>query len=297
MIKIAKWLWPSLLFCAAAFAQSGTFTSYTTTWANRPRQYGVYVPPSIASHPSIMLYLHGTYEGPATPWQAITQWKAMANANKYIVVWPLATYQARIQAWYWDAYNMGFSFASDPDDAGFVCNLIPALVTQFSGNPKAVFVTGMSSGAMLTQRVGMMCPEKIAAIAPVSGQIYIKQMADPFLPPLPVSSISVLEIHGDADPVLQYCGARPHSQWSIDFMTLPSVDQDMTYWQHANACLPPDVRLCTDGSPTPNVYGLTSTGCRDGVEVQFIDNPGGGHVWPSWAYETISQFFATHEKQ
>lgn len=297
MGKGIKQLCLLLLSCVAAIAQSGTFTSYTTTWGNQTRQYGVYVPPSVPPNPSMVFYLHGTYEGPNTPWQGITQWKTMANIHKFIVVWPLATYQARIEAWYWEAFDMGFSFTAEPDDAGFVCSLIPALVTQFSVNPKAVFVTGMSSGAMMTHRVGMTCPNQIAAIAPVSGQIYMKQLADPFLPPMPASPISVLEIHGDADMDLPYCGSQPHSQWSINFLSLPSVDQDMTYWQRANACLPSGVQLCTNGTPTPNVYGFTATGCANGAEVQFMDNPDGGHVWPSWAYETISQFFMAHQRQ
>lgn len=287
----------ALFLATAALAQSGTFTSYTTTWAKQTREYGVYVPPGAPANPAMVLYLHGTYQGPDTPWQNITQWKTMANTDKFLVVWPLATYQPRIQAWYWEAFDVGFAFTPEPDDAGFLCNLIPSLVTRFSANPKAVFVTGMSSGALMTQRVGMTCPQLVAAIAPVSGPIYIKQMTDPFMPPVLSDPVSVLEIHGDADPVLEYCGSTPHAQWSIDFLTLASVDEDMAYWQHADSCLPSGVQLCTKGAPTPDVYGLTASGCANGVEVKFIDNPGGEHIWPLWAYPTISEFFLSHPKQ
>lgn len=284
----------SLTVCTAA----QTFTNYTTKWAGQTRQYGVYLPTGLPSNPSMILYLHGTYQGPGTPYQAINQFEAEANTNKFVMVWPLATFVPKNNASYWAASDVTFTFyPNNPDDVHWLCNLIPALVKQFSVNSKAVFMTGMSSGAMMTQRVAMTCPGEVAAIAPVSGQIYMKHLTDSWAPPASIGTpVSVLEIHGDADTDLEYCGQVPHLQWGATYMNLPSVDVDMKFWTTVNKCAAPTVQLCTNGSPTPNVTGLTATGCSSGVEVQFIDNVGGGHIWPSWAYNTVVQFLLSHPR-
>lgn len=271
-------------------------TSYSTSWNNLPRSYFVYLPRNLQANPPMVLFLHGTWPGSATPWQMVPQWEAEANAGKFVLVLPISTYLPRPNVSYWAAFDVNFSFPTDPDDAGFLCNLIPGLITQYGVNPNEVYMTGMSSGALMTQRAAMTCPNEIAAIAPVAGQIYIKQMSDPWQPPATLSSpVSVLEIHGDADEDLFYCGQTPHQQWTISYMTLPSVDQDMAYWTSVNGLPAPTVSLCTNGAPTPGVTGEMIT--NGSTTVQFIDNVSAGHIWPSWAFQTVTQFFLAHPKQ
>jgi polyhydroxybutyrate depolymerase len=287
-----------LLLTSVGFGQTQPgFTVYTTTWANNTRTYGVYIPQEkgMPANPPMLFYLHGTFAGSALPWNGVTQWIGMANQYKFIAVWPLSTYVPRIDSSYWAANDVAFTFPSDPDDTGWLCSLIPQLVNQFKADPNAVFLTGMSSGGMMTQRVGMTCPQYLAAIAPVSGQIYMEQMTDSWQPPATINTpLSVLEIHGDADTDLNYCGQTPHLQWGASFMILPSVDQDMAFWAKVNGLLPPSQFLCTSGSPTPGVTGYTIPG--NGVTLEFIDNVGGGHVWPTWAYQTVWEFFVANER-
>jgi len=278
-------------------AQSGTFTTYTTTWNNLSRQYAVYVPTSLPSNPSMVLFLHATSYTAAAPYQMVSQWEASANQNSFLMVWPVSTYEPHAKAWFWDAYDMDFSFTAAPDDAGFLRNLITTLVTQYSVNPNAVFVTGMSSGALMTHRVGVQLSDLVAAIAPVSGQLYMKQITDCFSPPNPVSPVSVLELHGDADTTLPYCGSQPHVQWGANFLTLPSVDVDMNYWIQANSCSSYSTQpLCTNGAPTAGVNGQDATGCNGGVEVKFVRELGVGHVWGGTTINTVWQFFSAHPK-
>ena len=287
----------ALLLSAVGFAQTQLgFTTYTTTWANNTRTYGVFIPQKgMSANPPMMFYLHGSFSGPATPWNNVSEWIAIANEYKVIVVWPLSTYVPRVNASYWAANDLAFTFTSNPDDIGWLCSLIPQLVTQFNANPNAVFLTGMSSGGLMTQRVGMTCPQYLAAIAPISGQIYMEQMTDSWRPPAFINApLSVLEIHGDADTDLEYCGQTPHLEWSASFMILPSVDQDMAFWAQMDGLPPPSESLCTNGVPTPGVTGYTISG--NGVTLQFIDNVGAGHVWPTWAYQSIWQFFAANQR-
>jgi polyhydroxybutyrate depolymerase len=120
-------------------------------------------------------------------------------------------------------------------------------------------------------------------------------MTDSWRPPAFINApLSVLEIHGDADTDLEYCGQTPHLEWGASFMILPSVDQDMAFWAQMNGLPPPSESLCTNGVPTPGVTGYTISG--NGVTLQFIDNVGAGHVWPTWAYQSIWQFFAANQR-
>src|SRR5204863_7544544 len=55
------------------------------------------------------------------------------------------------------------------DDVGFLTALIDLFVKDHGADPKRVFVTGMSNGAMMAHRLGCEASEKIAAIGPVAG--------------------------------------------------------------------------------------------------------------------------------
>jgi poly(3-hydroxybutyrate) depolymerase len=293
VINVALWTALAVGLLSAAEAQCpAPLTCSTATWAGNVRTYGVYVPKNVPANPSIVFYLHGTFAGSALPWNTVSQWTAWAAASKFIVVFPLSTYQAATNSSFWAANDVAFLFPSDPDDVGWLCSLVAQLTSQYSaGN---AYVTGMSSGGMMTQRVGMTCPQELSAIAPVSGQISMTQSTDAWTPPTKIAApVSVLEIHGDADTDLEYCGSYPHIQWGATWMRLPSVDTDIAFWAAMDGLPAPTVELCANGKPS-GATGETLSGA--GVEVEFLDNPGGGHVWPSWAYATIVQFFEEHGK-
>ena len=102
---------------------------------------------------------------------------------------------------------MDYSFPVYPDDAGYVRWIITSVATQYSADPKRLFVTGFSSGAFMTHRMGAEASDLIAAIAPVSGQVEGEPSGGTGVLPFPIlSPISVLDFQGDADPTVPYCG-------------------------------------------------------------------------------------------
>jgi polyhydroxybutyrate depolymerase len=64
-----------------------------------------------------------------------------------------------------------------------------------------VYITGMSNGAMMAYRLAAEIPERIAAIAPVSGMV--KTDPGAVLPPMPV-----LHFHGTGDAYAPWAGGR-----------------------------------------------------------------------------------------
>jgi len=134
----------------------------------------------------------------------------------------------------------------------------------------------------------------VAAIAPVSGQIQMQQMTNTFSPAPPLTFISVLELHGDADTDLEYCGSSPHNQWGETGLTLASMDDSLNYWLSANGLPANSTLLCTNGLPTAGVNGYDAIG--NGVEVNFVRELGVGHEWLSTTYATVWNFFVAHPK-
>jgi len=301
----------------------GTYIDATMTWDNITRYYEVYLPANLAPNPPLLLMLHGTkYTGTFDPESIITQnwgWPALADQYGFILVKPASTWDPQTQQWNWNAYFMDAAFpyaqgcgAQDcPDDSGFLRQLIVNLTAQYNVNPNMVFVTGMSSGAQMAERVGVEISDLVAAIAPASGQMEGQQSAPPpvLVPGNALAPISVQEWHGTLDHNLWPCGYGTTKYSGVTF-TLDTVDDTFNYWVQQNACstLQTTATLCLNGqpnnandAPTPGIAGSTgniATGCAaSNVEVQFIWEPNVGHSWQQQNNTARWQFFASHPKQ
>lgn len=277
---------------------AGTTTVVNTTWNGIARQYELYTPPCFVPGNPMVFYLHPATEDPhVEPYQV--EFKTQAEANCFLLVWPASTFNTQADQWVWEVYDIGFSFSPSPapDDAGFLRSVILALTAQYSINQKAIFVTGLFTGAQMAQRMGVQSGDLIAAIAPVTGSIFQMQMTDSFTIPAPAAPVSVLEYHGDEDTDQIYCGASPHNQWGQTSLTLASVDQAVNYWLSSDGLPPNPTPLCTNGSPSPGVDGVDEA--DNGIEVKFIREIGLGHVNNlngSGLPDAIWSFFSTHFK-
>ncbi len=285
----------SLLLARTAFAYTptGQFVQRNLVWRGIARTYGVYVPRHLPAHPSMLIYLHGTFTGTAVTWQFQQRWEALADGDPRIIVWPIASYEPRAGQRYWQAYALGFSFTRMPDDAGFLRYLISRLTVQYAVDPRRIFVTGLSSGAMMTQRVGVELSDLVAAIVPVAGQLSMIPLNSHWTPSRARSHISVFEQHGDEDRNLEYCGQSPHEQWREPHMSLAGVDAGIRYWAAENGCsVPPS--LCSGGVPT-SVQNIDLK-CPHGIEVEFEREVGRGHTWFPDSFHNVWAFFAAHPK-
>lgn len=297
-----KSLAASLLLGALAWAGSaGTLSTNTNTWNGLTRNYGVYVPNKLPANPPLVFVLHPTVANSNVdalpPYFNEIPWEKAAVQNQFIVVFPLSTFNARARSWYWDAFFLDFSFPVLPDDGGFLRSLVQDLTIQYNADPTRIFFTGMSSGSFMTHMMGATSGDLIAAIVAVSGQIEAEPASAISLLPTPIAPISVLDLQGDADTTVPYCGGR-RVLWN-EKLVLASLDQTSDYWIQSNVCSLTDIpQLCTNGTPTPGVEGLDITGCNGNTEVQFVRRNGVGHVYGGTS--TVSQsvsFMLSHPKQ
>ena len=301
--------------CGSPTTDYGCPTNYQ--WNNIYRAFEVFVPTALPANPAIVIMLHGTQidEGsdPSNPLpiiQLMWGWQDVANYYGFVLVKPASTYDAVSNQWSWNAYCMdgtpscdpygsdggAFPYAENcgsadgecPDDSGFLRSLIGALLTNqnngypygnFAANPKMVYVTGFSSGAQMTERVGVELSDIVAAISPASGPFYNIQGTN-IQPPLPLPGnvvappIPVMEWHGTVDEELPPCdgaaaaGANGTTNYSGVIFTLETVDDTFNYWigSQANSFTdqnaafqiqptsPPTSILCTPVTGS-NLYG------------------------------------------
>jgi poly(3-hydroxybutyrate) depolymerase len=291
---------------------TGKYYNGTMVWDGITRYYRVYVPSGLPANPALLVMLHATNLNPGTspPTRVNYGWQTFADTYKFVLVQPASTYNSKSGQWNWNAYYLSEAFTAAevgtctvppatgcPDDAGFLRNLIVTLTAQYSVNPKQVFVAGMSSGAMMAERVGVELSDLVAAIIPASGQI-VGQSALPItLPEPPVEPVSVQEWQGTKDRVLPPCnnGTTLYSGYTFYMAT---VDQTFNYWTAQNACtaFQNNEPLCQNGVANPGTTGNDATGCRNNVEVQFIWEEKLAHTWAPQNNAARWQFFASHPK-
>jgi polyhydroxybutyrate depolymerase len=166
------------------------------------------------------------------------------------------------------------------DDVGFISALIDSLIKDYNINPRRVYVTGISNGAIMSYRLACELSHKITAIAPVDGNI-------PYLlfpecsPSMPVS---VLAINNVNDPMVPYEGGEIYGKFlRIKLGKVLSAEESIRFWVIRNMCsVTPIVTEEPDLDPGD---GTRVTRKRyvnnfDGTEVILYAVDGGGHTWP-----------------
>ena len=161
------------------------------------------------------------------------------------------------------------------DDVKFTARLLDDLATVVRVDPKRVFATGISDGAMMSYMLAAELSDRIAAIAPVSGTLAIAKIN--LKRPVPV-----MHFHGTADTYVPYDG--PRTAWQRGLKMLP-VEEAIKAWAKLDGC--PDQPKVTsmpdtakDGTTvTKLVYGPGT----DGAEVVLFVIKNGGHAWPGRA--------------
>ena len=202
----------------------------------------------------------------------------VADKNGFLVVYPQGTDSS------WNAGSCcGPAAMNRVDDVAFVRQILTDLGTIANIDPKRIYATGFSNGAMFSYRLGCEMSETFAAIAPVAGSLV-------YGPCLPQKSVSVINEIGLLDP--NYAGT---AMAELGLLT-PSTEQVISFWTQVDGCTgSPQVEI--QGQITHTVYAP----CSDGSAVELYTIEGLSHEWP---YEyggfdvdnTIWKFFAAHPK-
>ena len=275
--QMGRWLrrliaWLGLVIGASPAAWAERVT-VTLPHDGRARDFVVDGPAGGAAMPLVVV-LHGAG---GTGEQALDDyhWSAAAYREHFIVVAPNALPSRPDQparflsnpAYWNDGSNRGPAPHLGIDDVGFIAAVIDEMIRRGGIDPHRVYVTGFSSGASMTQRVGTRLAGKVAAIASVAGQLWVKE---PPARPLPV-----MLVMGDKDPLHPWNGGRPWTPWGRS-VPLPPVTATADGWATLLRCRGPQAVT----HPGPSLTRATWQGCPDGAALVFITVAGLGHRWP-----------------
>ncbi len=298
-VTLAATLLFPLFVATFSHAQQGTYQTINTTWNGIPRSYFVYTPKVLGPNPQLVMALHGTFAGPqsaAPPNICKTQGlDIMADPLGVILVCPVASWKAKGASGtrFWNSYGTDADFPVKPDDAGLLRHIILQMEQPVANGGYGVSgvygVVGMSSGGMMAHRLCIESADLVAACAIESGNLYVG--ATPPAIPFPSQPVSILEMHGDADTTLYYCGGM-FAGWGNGKVYTPSVDVDVDYWLQADGLPANQTPLCTGGSPSLGVSGID---VRAGsIEFEFRRLVGYGHQFNWWETSAAFEFFSEH---
>jgi polyhydroxybutyrate depolymerase len=244
---------------------------------NLTRTYLLHVPSSIkkgTAVPLVFVFHGGGGQAPSA--ERLYGWDKVADREGFIVVYPNG-----LERQWRDGRDDAVRRRDKVkvDDIKCVRSLLDEVSRTYTIDPKRVYATGMSNGAMFSNFVGANISDKFAAIAPVAGSL-AKEFAPRFKPTNP---ISVFLIHGIDDPIVPYEGGAINIGQQGTVLGAPKT---AALWVKANGCTvqPTTGRLPDkDSNDGCQVSWSRWSNGKEGTEVLLYSIKGGGHSWPTEA--------------
>lgn len=215
-----------------------------------------------------VLVLHGG-RGSADQQRERTGFDAVAQREGFTVVYPEGTALGMGG----HAWNTGYLLrkqVGEADDVAYLDTLIDLLVRQHRVDPKRVYMTGGSNGAMMMYVYAVKRAEKIAAIAPVVGAMFTFD-EKPSVP------LPILMINGAKDNEVPLEGGMSRNRMVSGAQGAPfkSLSDTIDFWVKANRSEPKATVVVTDGYTT-----TTHAATPGGAPTVSIVDSAGGHGWP-----------------
>lgn len=169
------------------------------------------------------------------------------------------------------------------DDAGYLRRLIEEARAHAAFDK--VFAVGHSNGGFMAYRLACEAIPGLTAIVSLAGGTYAN--ADDCRAP---SAVSVLQIHGNRDPVIRYAGGplKGPLGWTD---SVPGAEESVLRWAERAGCdlnaaeelTPIDTDLFVEGAETS--IQRWREGCAGGTVHELWTIRGGGHVPLVWGTE------------
>jgi len=259
-----------------AAAQTPGEHMYKVSRPEGERTYYVWVPKSYSNATApvpVVFTLHGLGDH-CTQWGPSSGFKAVAEANNFLVVYPCGTNGLLGVAW-----NAGTCClrGSSIDEVAFIRQIIVDMSKIYRVNPGRIFSTGMSNGAMMTEMLSCKAPTLFAGMASVAGVVVmepglaggLQSCSKAFSPQN--KTLPILFVHGNGDLIVPWTG-----NIALGF---PDVPTNFKEWATRQGCTGEPVQTYNKGTFSNQVYKQ----CRGGVTLELMKDQGGSHRWPKTA--------------
>jgi len=228
------------------------------------RTYKLYIPAMYNGSTAVPLVfnLHG-YTSDNQEQLLYADFRSIADTANFIIALPQGTLDTQNEA-FWNA-----RFGATVDDLGFIAALIDSISLNYNINSDRIYSTGMSNGGFMSFTLACELSDKITAVASVTGSMSTLQPSycSPNRP------VPVMQIHGTADPTVNYNGATG----------IMSIDDVLSHWTILNNCNSSPTTTTVPNTSTADLCTATRYDYENGdlgssvVHYKIID---GGHTWP-----------------
>lgn len=233
-----------------------------------PRTYLVHVPASYRGDHAVplLLDLHG-FTSYAADERKYSGQLAQSDKRGFIAVWPDGI------ALSWNAYGCcAVGDAVRTDDVGFLRGVILALKGRANIDADRVFVTGISNGGGLAQRMACESADLVRAVASVSFPLNTNTCR-------PAKPISVTEIAATDDKTIGYYGSTPAIPGlPNDLAGVPlgvqGARESLAEWKRIDGCSDDLTRRQINDEVRSESY----RSCNGGVNAELVTVSGGKHV-------------------
>jgi polyhydroxybutyrate depolymerase len=206
---------------------------------------------------------------------------ALAAEDDFVVVYP-----SGIGGHWNDGRNVQRYVAQRErvNDVGFLEKLVGDVRERRNIDPDAVFIVGVSDGAMMAHRFACERGDQLHGFVAVIGSMpynVARRKSRCTKAPL-----SVLMINGSDDPIVPWEGG-PVVYGDQELGRVIPVERTFEFWMRHNACSEVSVTQIPDFAPTDGtrIQRHKALGCALDTKVELFEVQGGGHTWPSgWQY-------------
>lgn len=159
--------------------------------------------------------------------QAYLGLQQLVNDDRALVVAPTGTYNSMRKP-FWNADEACCDYeGANPDDVGYLAALIDDIADAWPVDRGAVFAIGHGNGGNMAYRLACDRAESVAAIVVIAGGAAIDAAAC-----APARPVSVLHLHGTADPEFEYEGGGPFQ----NAPEAPGAVESVSRWAAHDGC-------------------------------------------------------------
>jgi len=124
----------------------------------------IYVPSKLAAKPPVIVAIHYC-TGTAQAYYSGSPYAQLADQKGFIVIYPESPYSGTC----WDVSSKAALTHNGGGDSNSIANMVNYTLNKYSGDASKVYVTGSSSGAMMTNVMAATYPEMFQAGIAYSG--------------------------------------------------------------------------------------------------------------------------------